>query len=79
MRSAAETLPRRPAQRASVDLAGWRLYLHSATPAVSAYGLSPAFEQRPDAGRGTPALWHVLPVTDALPRLVSYRTHAPPA
>lgn len=79
MRSAAAGHPRRPAQHASVNFAGWRLYLHSATPAVSAYGPSHAHEPRPDAGRGIAALWPALPATNALPRLVSYRTHAPPA
>jgi hypothetical protein len=78
MQLAPEALPRHPAQRATVDLAGWRLYLHSATPVVSGFGLIPAVDPLPAAEPGTPVLWPVLPVTIALPTLVSYRPQAPP-
>lgn len=73
-------MPRRhPVRRAVVDLEGWRLYLHSAAPAVSTCGLRPVCKARSVAALGRPTLRPVVPTAVALPRLISYRTHAPPA
>lgn len=70
---------RHPAQRANVDFAGWQLYLHSVTPEVSSFALSPTVEPVPGTARSTPKTWPVVPSAVILPTLTAYRPHAPPA
>jgi len=78
---AAEPAPYHPAQRATVDFAGWQLYLRSATPETesSGFALPAVSDPRSVAPRGVRQLWTVLPSTAILPNLIAYRPHAPPA
>lgn len=77
----AEAAPYHPAQRATVDLAGWQLYLRSAAPepAAPGFALPEASGPRSVAPRGARRPWPVLPSAAILPSLIAYRPHAPPA
>jgi hypothetical protein len=77
----AEAAPYHPAQRATVDLAGWQLYLRSATPEPesSGFALPTVSGAQSVAPRGARKSWPVLPSTAILPSLIAYRPHAPPA
>lgn len=77
----AEAIPYHPAQRATVDLAGWQLYLRSATPEpeASGFALPAVADAQSVVPRGARKPWPVLPSTAILPSLIAYRPHAPPA
>ena len=69
----------RPADpAATVDLAGWRVFIHAATPEFSSLGPAAAAEPLADAVRRLPGSWADAPAVGSA-ALRFYRSQAPPS